>query len=59
MEVGLYDAGASMLGTKRALRDILQIKRYEVDYREFNGGHSYVNWRGSLSDGLISLLGIK
>lgn len=59
MEVGLYDAGASMLGTNRALRDILQVKGYEVDYREFNGGHSYVNWRGSLSDGLISLLGIK
>ncbi|MFD2561464.1 alpha/beta hydrolase [Aquimarina rubra] len=57
MEIGLYDAGASMLGTNRELRDILEIKGYEIDYREFNGGHNYVNWRGSLANGLMSLLG--
>ena len=57
MDVGLYDAGASMLGMNREFRDILEIKGYEVDYNEFNGGHSYVNWRGTFSDGLISLIG--
>ena len=57
MDVGLYDAGASMLGMNRELRSILEIKGYEVDYNEFNGGHSYVNWRGTFSDGLISLIG--
>lgn len=57
MDIGLYDAGASMLGMNRQFRDILELKGYEVDYREFKGGHSYVNWRGTLSDGLIVLLG--
>lgn len=59
MDVGLYDAGASMLGMNRQFRDILEVKGYEVDYREFKGGHNYVNWRGTLSDGLISLIGEK
>ncbi|WP_223034366.1 alpha/beta hydrolase [Hanstruepera marina] len=59
MDVGLYDAGASMLGMNRQFRDILKVKGYDVDYQEFKGGHNYVNWRGTLSDGLISLIGIK
>lgn len=59
MDVGLYDAGASMLGMNRQFRDILEIKGYEVDYREFKGGHNYINWRGTLSDGIISLIGAK
>ena len=57
MDVGLYDAGASMLGMNRQFRDILRLKGYEVDYQEFKGGHSYVNWRGTISDGLIALIG--
>ncbi|TDQ23754.1 alpha/beta hydrolase [Tenacibaculum caenipelagi] len=57
MDIGLYDAGASMLGMNRQFRDILELKGYKVDYREFKGGHSYVNWRGTLSDGIISLIG--
>lgn len=57
MDVGLYDTGAGMLGMNREFRTILELKGYKVDYREFNGGHSYVNWRGTFSDGLISLLG--
>ncbi|MBC6998629.1 alpha/beta hydrolase-fold protein [Cytophaga sp. FL35] len=59
MDVGLYDAGASMLGMNRQFRDILELKGYKVDYHEFKGGHSYVNWRGTLSDGIISLIGTK
>lgn len=59
MDIGLYDAGASMLGMNRQFRDILIVKGYDVDYREFKGGHHYVNWRGTLSDGLISLMGVK
>lgn len=58
MDVGLYDAGASMLGMNRQFRDILEVKGYNVEYREFKGGHSYVNWRGTLADGLISLIGL-
>ena len=59
MDIGLYDAGASMLGMNRQFRDILKVKGYDVDYQEFKGGHNYVNWRGTLSDGLISLIGIE
>ncbi|HEU4390735.1 MAG TPA: alpha/beta hydrolase-fold protein [Blastocatellia bacterium] len=59
MEIGIYDLGAAMLGSNRELRDVLQLKGYDVDYREFAGGHNSQNWRGSLADGLISLLGRK
>lgn len=59
MDIGLYDAGASMLGMNRQFRDILELKGYEVDYREFKGGHNYVNWRGTLADGLIALMGTE
>lgn len=59
MDVGLYDAGASMLGMNRQFRDILRVKGYDVDYHEFKGGHSYANWRGTFADGLISLLGLE
>lgn len=59
IEVGIYDMGAAMLGSNRELRDVLQLKGYDLDYREFAGGHNTVNWRGSLSDGLISVLGRK
>ncbi len=59
MDVGLYDAGASMLGMNRQLRDILEIKGYEVNYYEFKGGHGYTNWRGTLAKGLKALIGNK
>jgi enterochelin esterase family protein len=59
MEIGIYDLGAAMLGSNRELRDVLQLKGYDVDYREYAGGHNSANWRGSLANGLISLLGRK
>jgi enterochelin esterase-like enzyme len=54
LEVGRFD---SLVGLNRELRDVLLLKGYSVDYREFDGGHDYLAWRGSLADGLISLLG--
>jgi len=47
----------SSLAANRHLRDVLVAKGYTVHYREFNGGHDYVNWRGTLADGLLLLIG--
>ena len=54
MEVGRFDA---LLEINRELRDILLLKGYPVTYREFNGGHDYLAWRGTLADGLVALIG--
>jgi len=54
IEVGRFD---SLLEINRELRDILMVKGYPITYREFDGGHDYFYWRGSLADGLIALLG--
>jgi len=63
LDVGLMESGStgdngpSMVIVNRHLRDVLQAKGYAVQYREFNGGHEYLNWRGTLSDGLLLLMG--
>ena len=45
------------LDTNRRLRDVLRAKGTEVVYREFNGNHTYLNWRGGFADGVVALLG--
>jgi enterochelin esterase-like enzyme len=59
MDVGLLERASTpdrdMMGTNRRLRDVLRKKGYTVRYSEFAGGHDYVCWRGTLSDGLIAL----
>ncbi|MEL4180250.1 enterochelin esterase [Roseateles sp. PN1] len=49
--------GPGILETNRHLRDVLQARGQHVIYREFGGGHDYVNWRSELAEGLIALLG--
>ncbi len=47
----------SILFCTRTLRDVLRAKGYEVHFQEFEGGHDYLSWRGTLADGLIALMG--
>jgi enterochelin esterase-like enzyme len=56
IETGL-GRGADILLTNRHLRDVLRAKGYDVYYQEFEGDHEFINWRGTLADGLIVLLG--
>ena len=57
IEIGRFDDSGRMLATNRELRDLLLIKGYEVTYKEFDSGHDFIWWRGSLADGLIALIG--
>jgi enterochelin esterase family protein len=47
--------GVDILLTSRTLKNVLLAKGYEVGYSEFIGGHDFLNWRGTLADGLIFL----
>ena len=47
----------TMLVANRHMRDVLQARGYAVRYHEFNGGHEEMNWRGTLADALIDLIG--
>jgi enterochelin esterase-like enzyme len=49
----------TLLAANRNLRDTLQNKGYAVHYTEFNGNHTLLNWRGTLANHLIALVGIK
>jgi enterochelin esterase-like enzyme len=49
----------TLLAANRNLRDTLQSKGYSVHYTEFNGNHGFLNWRGTLANNLIALVGIK
>ncbi len=57
LEVGLLERSGTedMVVMNRRMRDVLEAKGYGVAYSEYNGGHDYTCWRGSLADGLIWL----
>lgn len=57
--VGRFELSSAQLGTNRELRDVLLLKGYPVTYEEVSGEHDNVWWRGSIADGLVSLLGSK
>ncbi|WP_225935569.1 alpha/beta hydrolase-fold protein [Pseudomonas muyukensis] len=56
LQSGLFE-GPKIVDTNRHLRDVLLAKGYPVEQVEFPAGHDYLQWRGSLPCGLISLLG--
>jgi enterochelin esterase family protein len=63
LEAGLFEndirgVGGQILEHNRHLRDVLRAKGHEVIYHEFPGGHDRLTWRGSLADGLLSLIGV-
>ena len=47
----------TILQSNRHMRDVLLAKGYSVHYSEFCGGHQYINFRATLPEGLIALLG--
>ncbi|MHC6224275.1 alpha/beta hydrolase-fold protein [Pseudomonas sp. X10] len=53
---GLFE-GPKILDTTRHMRDVLLAKGYAVEQVEYPAGHDYLQWRGSLPCGLISLIG--
>jgi enterochelin esterase family protein len=54
LSVGLQEW--KLLTPTRRLRDVLIDRGYPVDYREHNGGHDFLWWRGALTEGLCALL---
>ncbi len=56
LQSGLFE-GPMILDTNRHLRDVLRAKEYRLEQVEYPAGHDYLQWRGSLGCGLVSLLG--
>ena len=47
----------TILQANRHMRDVLCAKGYWVHHSEFCGGHQYINFRGTLAEGLMALIG--
>ena len=57
-EIDRDGGGGGILESTRHLRDVLMAKGNQVHYQQFVGGHDGLSWRGTLADGLITLLGV-
>lgn len=55
LQPGTMESTEGMLGPNRRFRDMLQGKGYQVCYREFTGGHTFLHWRMALPDALIAM----
>jgi enterochelin esterase family protein len=63
LEVGVLESSPQggrvpdMIGPNRRMRDALRAVGHDVSYREFNGGHDFVCWRGNIADALMAIAG--
>jgi enterochelin esterase-like enzyme len=58
LDVGVYEI-EKMTQSNKAMFNVLRDKGYRVHYDEFSGGHDYLCWRGTLANGLITILGLE
>ncbi|HEV8579753.1 MAG TPA: alpha/beta hydrolase-fold protein [Thermoanaerobaculia bacterium] len=61
LDVGSLEArpgatGLNLYGANHRMEETLRAKGYDLLFAEYIGGHSYANWQGTLSDGLVFLL---
>jgi enterochelin esterase family protein len=54
LEVGSFEYEEDR-ASNLAMRHALNAHGYDHSYREYEGGHSWLNWRGSIADALIDL----
>lgn len=52
MDVGKFE---NLLPENQLMYDLLVKRGYQVQYREYPGGHNYTSWRNDLPIGLESL----
>ncbi len=58
-ETDRFGRGGEILETTRTLRDVLLAKGYDAHYEQVNSGHDGLNWRGTIANALIYLLGSR
>lgn len=58
LDSGIYEGEATghVLRYTRKFNDVLLTLGYPTLYREFEGGHDFLNWRGTIADALQYLL---
>jgi enterochelin esterase-like enzyme len=58
LAAGRFENGypISLLTETRRFRDVLEAKGCTAQYREYNGGHDVLGWRGPFVEGLTALI---
>ncbi len=56
MDVGIYDIPGLLVANQR-MKNVLNKRGYQVDYREYHAGHNYPAWRDDIWAGLEYLYG--